>query len=74
MTSNDIFPFETIDFDSLDFETLTTMLINEMANIPYDTFIISRPMYDLPNITDVLQSTLNNSFNEKSPYKQVICD
>jgi hypothetical protein len=58
---------------NLNIETLTTMLLTELANIPHDiSFFTSRPTYEIP--PDTLESVLTNSFNETSLYKQVICD
>jgi|LakMenEpi03Aug12_release.lakeMendotaPanAssembly.Ray.scaffolds.fasta_scaffold816284_1 hypothetical protein len=71
--------------ETLDFEMLTTMLINEMENLPYNTFINLMPTYSIPSTTlygnllntntnEELETIINNSFNEKPLYKQVMCD
>jgi len=74
---------------TLDLELLTTMLINELENMPYTSFINTIPLYDIPTTTlaheyryrnllntniNELETIINNSFNEKPIYKQVICD
>ena len=71
MEYNNNFDIELLS--NLNIETLTTMLLTELANIPHDTsFFTSRPTYEIP--PDTLESVLTNSFNETSLYKQVICD
>ena len=75
---------------TLDLELLTTMLINELENMPYTSFVNTIPLYDIPTTTTLaheyryrnllntnmneLETIINNSFNEKPIYKQVICD
>jgi len=76
MSDNDNNNFDIELLSNLNIETLTTMLLTELANIPHDTsFLTSRPTYEIPPDLDfTLESVLTNSFNETSLYKQVICD
>lgn len=62
-------------------ERLANILLNEMVNLPYDTFITTIPVYDIPTYnnlsntnTNDIETIINYSFNQKSKYKQVICD